>query len=70
MFEILILFAVIIGFLKGFIDNKSSFWKGFGEGIVSSKELNAKTSLYCFDRKTGIGMKIEYDNKNEEQKLH
>lgn len=65
MFEILILFAIVIGFLKGFMDNKPSFWKGFGEGLVSSEELTTKTSLYFFDRKTGIGMKIHH-HKNEE----
>ena len=63
MIEALIILSIIVGFLKGFMDDKPSFWKGFGEGIVSSKDLNAKTSLYYFDRKTGIGMKIAHDEK-------
>jgi hypothetical protein len=61
--ELIFILAIIIGLIKGFTDNKPSFWRGFGEGLASRDDGRLKTSFYYIDRKTGLGIKIDQNAK-------
>ena len=56
--ELIIILAIIAGFIKGMTSTEPSFWRGFGEGLASKEMPKGKTSFYYTDRKSGIGFRI------------
>ncbi len=62
LFGVALIVAVIIGFLRGMTDERSSFWRGFGEGLAGRGKLRGETYVFFHDPRTGLGMGTRIDD--------
>jgi hypothetical protein len=53
--------AMIVGFVKGLIDDRPSIWRGFGEGLAGRGKLRGGTNLFFQNRLSGSGIRTFID---------
>jgi len=56
LFPILVVMACVKGFFQGLTDERPSFGRGVGKGLVGRGEYRGDTYLFFHDHNTGLGI--------------
>lgn len=58
----MLIVAIVCGFFSGLVDDRPSFWRGFGEGLAGRGKLKGGMYLFLHDRRTGLGIGTRLDD--------
>ena len=58
----MLIVAIVCGFISELVDDRPSFWRGFGEGLAGRGKFRGSTYLFLHDRRTGLGMGTRLDD--------
>jgi hypothetical protein len=58
----MLIVSIIGGFISGLVDDRPSFWRGFGEGLAGRGKFRGSTYLFLRDRRTGLGIGTRLDD--------
>lgn len=64
LFGVVLVISMIMGLIDGLIklsNGKTSFWRGFGEGMAGRGKLRGGTYLFFHNRRSGLGMGTRID---------
>jgi len=62
LLELTLTVAFVCGFIKGILDDRPSFWRGFGKGLAGKGDFRGETYLFFHDRQTGLGIGTRLDD--------
>jgi len=50
----MLLVAIVCGFFSGLVDDRPSFWRGFGEGLAGREKSRAAHTFFCMTAGQGL----------------